>query len=286
MFCQAVTTDRTEVTRQASPVKWLPEGTVHHSRALGNHKTTAQVQPYKFTHHMLGLFQQRPGTKLVHATATGYTPPKGNASPGQVTVTTKDGSEQTLSCTHLVLAAGPWTGQVAQQLLPKLTSTNIASITGSRAHSIILRTKEPLTAHALFTDMTLEDGDMAEPEVYPRPDGTVYVCGLSDNEPLPSSSGQVKPDPFSIELLHTQASALSHIFDSSQAETIMEQACYLPISERGRPLVGPVRGMDGVYVASGHSCWGITQGPGTGLVMSEIILDGSAKSADVSKLAP
>lgn len=44
--------------------------------------------------------------------------------------------------------------------------------------------------------------------------------------------------------------------------------------------------MDGVYVASGHSCWGITQGPGTGLIMSEILLEGKAKSADVGKLKP
>lgn len=34
------------------------------------------------------------------------------------------------------------------------------------------------------------------------------------------------------------------------------------------------------------SCWGITQGPGTGKVLSEMILEGKAKSADVSKLAP
>lgn len=34
------------------------------------------------------------------------------------------------------------------------------------------------------------------------------------------------------------------------------------------------------------SCWGITQGPGTGKVLSEMILEGKARSADVSKLAP
>ena len=51
-------------------------------------------------------------------------------------------------------------------------------------------------------------------------------------------------------------------------------------------MVGPIKELDGVYVASGHSCWGITQGPGTGLVMSEIVLEGKAKSADVSRLLP
>jgi glycine/D-amino acid oxidase-like deaminating enzyme len=52
----------------------------------------------------------------------------------------------------------------------------------------------------------------------------------------------------------------------------------------GTPLVGKV--MDGIYVAAGHSCWGITLGPGTGKVMSEMILDGKARSADVEDLSP
>ena len=39
----------------------------------------------------------------------------------------------------------------------------------------MLKTHRALSAHALFTDMTLEDGDTAEPEVYARPDGTVYM---------------------------------------------------------------------------------------------------------------
>lgn len=111
-------------------------------------------------------------------------------------------------------------------------------------------------------------------------------CGASDNEPLPALSSDVHPDPFSIELLHTQASALTPEFSSARSETIAEQACFLPISDRGRPMLGPVKGLEGVYVASGHSCWGITQGPGTGLVMSEIVLEGKAKSADVSRLLP
>jgi len=61
----------------------------------------------------------------------------------------------------------------------------------------------------------------------------------------------------------------------------------------------------GVYIASGHSCWGICNGelclsalstyrtyssiclgPGTGKVMAEILLDGKASSADVSDLSP
>ena len=34
------------------------------------------------------------------------------------------------------------------------------------------------------------------------------------------------------------------------------------------------------------SCWGVTQGPGTGLCLAEMILEGEVRSADISKLAP
>lgn len=38
--------------------------------------------------------------------------------------------------------------------------------------------------------------------------------------------------------------------------------------------------------AAGHSCWGILNGPATGLVMAELIADGKASSVDIRKLDP
>ncbi len=40
----------------------------------------------------------------------------------------------------------------------------------------------------------------------------------------------------------------------------------------------------GLYVAAGHTCWGITLGPGTGKVMAELLFDGEVKSANISRL--
>jgi glycine/D-amino acid oxidase-like deaminating enzyme len=37
---------------------------------------------------------------------------------------------------------------------------------------------------------------------------------------------------------------------------------------------------------SGHGPWGITLSTGTGKVVSELVLDGHASSADISGLAP
>lgn len=121
------------------------------------------------------MFLDRPGCGVVYGSASG------TAEDGKsLMVKQREGGEtKELPFTHLVIAAGPWTGALSRQLFPASTSLKKSkldlAVSGSRAHSIVLKTERELTAHALFTDMTLEDGDMAEPEVYARPDGTVYM---------------------------------------------------------------------------------------------------------------
>jgi len=54
------------------------------------------------------------------------------------------------------------------------------------------------------------------------------------------------------------------------------QACFRPITEDGLPLLGPVPGVAGAYVATGHNVWGMLNAPATGEAMAELILDGAA----------
>jgi hypothetical protein len=35
------------------------------------------------------------------------------------------------------------------------------------------------------------------------------------------------------------------------------QACFRPVTEDGLPLIGAVPGIDGAYVATGHTLWGM-----------------------------
>jgi glycine/D-amino acid oxidase-like deaminating enzyme len=56
------------------------------------------------------------------------------------------------------------------------------------------------------------------------------------------------------------------------------------MTERGRPFIGPYPGVIGVYVGSGHSHFGIILGPGTGKVLSEMIL-GEELSVDVGQFS-
>ncbi len=53
-----------------------------------------------------------------------------------------------------------------------------------------------------------------------------------------------------------------------------------------RPLLGEIPGQDGLYICAGFSGMGFKISPAIGLVMSELILDGSATTVDISAFRP
>ncbi len=53
-----------------------------------------------------------------------------------------------------------------------------------------------------------------------------------------------------------------------------------------RPLLGEVPGVSGLYVCAGFSGMGFKISPAIGLVMSELLLDGAAKSVDMTSFRP
>jgi glycine/D-amino acid oxidase-like deaminating enzyme len=50
------------------------------------------------------------------------------------------------------------------------------------------------------------------------------------------------------------------------------RACARPSSVDGRPFLGPVPGLEGVSVASGHGAWGITLGPASARLVADQLL--------------
>jgi len=52
--------------------------------------------------------------------------------------------------------------------------------------------------------------------------------------------------------------------------------CARPLSIDGRPLVGRVPGVDGLWIAAGHGPWGISTGPASGRLIADLISGRSA----------
>lgn len=57
------------------------------------------------------------------------------------------------------------------------------------------------------------------------------------------------------------------------------RACARPRSADGRPLLGPVPGVDGLHVVTGHGPWGITLGPGSAHAVAAGVLGDPAPIA-------
>ncbi len=50
------------------------------------------------------------------------------------------------------------------------------------------------------------------------------------------------------------------------------RACARPLSDDGRPLLGPVPGRDGVHLLTGHGAWGISLGPASARLVADALL--------------
>ena len=94
----------------------------------------------------------------------------------------------------------------------------------------------------------------------------------------------VSRDAGAIERLERMCSAMAPVLAS--AKILSRQACYRPVTRDGMPLIGRIPGVEGAYVATGHSVWGMLNAPATGEAMAELILDGAARRVDLARFAP
>ncbi|KAH0542761.1 hypothetical protein FGG08_002900 [Glutinoglossum americanum] len=247
------------------------------------------------------------------------TTPPGRSYSGRVatSVTYRDSASAatlTLPASTIILAAGPWT----PTLFPW------APISALRAHSITIKLRKPLSPYCIFTEISYrsktnnnpgndkhandDDGPTSpssqtnqtnhhsrpkpiHPEILTRPNNEVYLCGSGDYTiPLPPTASQITISPHHTAELITAAASISN--DLGEGTVTSKRACYLPtvvvpVAGRGGglPLVGET-GVEGLVLAAGHGCWGIMNAPATGVIISEIVFDGGARSADVGELDP
>jgi glycine/D-amino acid oxidase-like deaminating enzyme len=193
----------------------------------------------------------------------------------QVNGVTVDG--ETLEADAVVVAMGPWSDQFREPL-------GLPTVGGLKGYSIILRPPRPVPAQALFVEYECADGSDPSPEIVPRPDGDVWLCGLPSSDPLPPDPAAVSVDTGACQRLRAIAARLSPVLADAAVESI--QACYRPICADAMPLVGPAPGAARAFVATAHNCWGMLNAPATGLAMSELLLDGEARCLDLSPLDP
>jgi glycine/D-amino acid oxidase-like deaminating enzyme len=252
-----------------SQLRWVSDGVVITER-LGSPETTAIVTPGAFTRAMMRAAIAH-GTSLRRGRVTGL------RVRGETTVEGVIIDAELVAADAVVIAMGPWS-VLAAQWLP------LPAIFAYKGHSLIFATGDDIPAHALFLQYEEESGPLLTPEVFARADGTTYVSALSTQSPLALDPAAVTPDPGAVERLQQACKRISPAL--SPERIIARQACHRPIAHDGLPLIGPIPGVSGAYVASGHSVWGILNAPATGEAMAELVLDGAAHSVELAPFDP
>jgi glycine/D-amino acid oxidase-like deaminating enzyme len=254
----------------ASRLPWLREEAMVQGR-LGGSDSTAQVIPAAFTETMVAKAVEQ-GAEVVSGEVAGIALDRDRRRVQGVRV-----GSRLIEADRVVIAMGPWSA-LARRWLP------LPEVFGLKGHSLIFKEPDPVPAEALFVEFEAADGGADTPELFPRPDGTVYLCGLSSQEPLPLDPATITSNDASADRLRAIGAALSPAL--ADAEILASQACYRPVTRDGLPLMGEVPGVEGAYVATGHSVWGILNAPASGLAMAELILEGAAASVDLTPFAP
>ncbi len=81
--------------------------------------------------------------------------------------------------------------------------------------------------------------------------------------------------------------AIDVLPDLERAELVQQLAGSRPLSPDSKPIIGPVPGWQGVYLATGHTTKGIHLGPITGRIIADYIRRGSTQAvSDMSEFLP
>ena len=253
--------------RVAAP-SWL-DGAGIVTATLGSTETTAQVTPAPFTQALIDGARAH-GAKL----QIGMVEDVARRDGAVAGVVTADGQMQDGEA--VVLAMGPWTGRLSGRL-------RLPNVYGLKGYSVTLAAPD-VPAHALFVDYRTSDGRALEPEIFPRPGGEVYICGMADPAPLPESPELVEVNDASCTVLARAGGRVSTAL--AEARIVRRQACYRPVTDDGLPLIGRVPGLRGAFVATGHGPWGMLNAPATGLALAELIADGTPSLVDLRAFDP
>ena len=247
-------------------MRWIDQKEVHEiePRLTGQirgavyENESAQLDSYRLT---LALAQaaEAQGTQIQLRAATGLL-----TSGSRVTgVRTASGD---VKCGTVVLAAGTWTSVFSEALNFPVP---VRPLKGER---LMLRYDGPPLPVLISSP---KRGHMIS-----RLDGLLSIGSTGgrdyDQEELfwGEEFDRVPTEGAKLELLQRAIDVFPAL---ESAQLVHQLAGSRPLSPDRMPIIGPVPGMDGVVLATGHTTKGIHLGPITGRVIADYIRSGSAK---------
>jgi sarcosine oxidase, subunit beta len=172
-----------------------------------------------------------------------------------------------ITCAAVVVAAGPWSAPISATAGIDLPITPLR-------RQIMTTTPLPEIAHDFPFVL-----DFAQ-SLYFHREGEGILTGQSNPNEQPGFSQDIDPD---WELAHMEA-AITRLPLLAKAGRMSHWAGLYEMTPDAHPILGGVPQLAGYYVVAGFSGHGFMHGPGAGLLMSEIVLDGEAMTLDISSL--
>jgi D-amino-acid dehydrogenase len=212
------------------------------------------VNPHRFVLEMAAR-SERHGATIVSGSRVTEVVIRGGRVGG---VRTDDGDE--LAGSSVVIAAGAYTPELTRKLGIPLPMQAAKGYHRDRDPAVgrtpALRNTCMLGEKSVFC--TPMDG-------FVRFAGTVEFSGLNEEIRRPR--------------LEQLTNAAKLYFDGMEDDAALSEWCGLrPCMPDGLPVIGPVPGLDGLFVATGHGMLGLTLGPVTGKLVAECVLEGRAST--------
>jgi sarcosine oxidase, subunit beta len=187
---------------------------------------------------------------------------------GRVTGVRVDG--ETLPTGAVVLAAGPWTG-------PLLTGLGVDAPMTTVRHQVLVVARPRELSHPTIGDVV--NGFSG------RPDGrghSLIALGEDVNSLGLDGYNQHVDEAAITAGMSAMATRVPGMADAGFAGG---WSGLFTVTPDWHPVIGPVPGIDGLYVAAGFSGHGFKMAPGIGRAMAEIVL-GCDQTIDVGQLRP
>jgi sarcosine oxidase subunit beta len=167
----------------------------------------------------------------------------------------------------VVNCAGPWAAQIGA-----LAGLDIPIVPVRRQFFVT----DTLTQIPREHPMTIEFST----SLYFHPEGAGLLVGMSNANEKPGDTYAIDEE-FHLQMLER---ALYRLPLLEHARVAQQIAGLYEVTPDAHPILAPARALPGFYIVAGFSGHGFQHCPAAGKVMSEIILDGAAKTIDVSML--
>jgi D-amino-acid dehydrogenase len=157
-----------------------------------------------------------------------------------------------IAADKVLVAAGAWTGRVLAPLGVKIRQE------AAKGYSLTAQGEGTRPRHALYLGEAKVGCSPFEAGV--RLAGTLELAGIDLN-------------PNRARLDAVACTAARYLRDWRPVAPELEWAGLRPLPPDGLPLIGPVPGHDGLFVATGHGMMGVTLAPSTGAAVAPLVLE-------------